>query len=95
MACEPNDAHVPPNQMVEFLSVELRLSTIVETLIMRRDNTTVQVGRCVHWYQDQARQDLYPTRKAMPSVKQLMRRAVCDRAIEMVIADSRSRQTRP
>jgi hypothetical protein len=63
MAFEPNDAHVPPNQTVEFLSVDLRLSTIVETLIMRRDNATAQVSRCVGWYQDKARQELYPTRR--------------------------------
>jgi len=38
---------VPPNQTVEFLSVDLRLSTLVETLIMRRDQGTVHVSRCV------------------------------------------------
>jgi len=95
MAFEPNDAHVPPDQTVEFLSVDLRLSTIVETLIMRRDQGTVQVSRCVRWYQDQARQELYPTRKAVASLNPSMHRAVCDRAIELVISDSRSRQGRP
>ncbi len=95
MAFKPNDAHVPANRTVEFLSVDLRLSIIVETLAMRRDNATVQVSRCVHWYQDKARQELYPTRRSLTSMTPLMRRAVADRAIEMVIADSKSRQRRP
>jgi hypothetical protein len=95
MAFESNDAHVPASQTVEFLSVDLRLSTIVEMLIMRRDQATVQVSRCAHWYQDNARQELYPTRRSLASMTPSMRRAVAIRAIEMVIADSRSRQRRP
>ncbi len=95
MTFEPNDAHVTPNQTVEFLSVDLRLSTIVETLIMRRDNTTVQVSRCARWYQDKARQELYPSRRSLISMTRLMRRAVDDLAIEMLITDCRSRQKRP
>ncbi len=75
--------------------MNLRLSTIVETLIMRRDQATVQVSRCAHWYQEKAREELFPTRKALTSLNPSMHRAVADRAIEMVIADSRSRQGRP
>ena len=93
MTFEPNEAYVPPNQTVEFLGVDLRLSTIVETLVMRRDQGTVQVSRCVRWYQDKAREELYPTRKT--TLDPSMHRAVCDRAIELVISDSRSRQGRP
>jgi hypothetical protein len=95
MQFQPQDAHDPPNQTLEFFGVDVRLSSIVEFMTARRDNTTVQVMRVVNWYKEQARRELYPTRQAIASLKPDMHEAVLQRAIELVIADSRLGISRP
>jgi hypothetical protein len=78
--------------MLEFLSVPLRLSGLVELLLSYRDNTFIQLTKCAYWYKEKALRELYPSRKNLGSLDKAMRRSVAQRAIEMVIEDSR-RQT--
>ena len=89
MAWEENDPHNPPNQILEFLSVPVRLSGLVELLISQRDNTFRQLTTCANWYKEQALRELYPSRKNLGSLDKAMRRSVAQRAIEMAINDSR------
>jgi|GEM_PF-5642855 len=95
MAWKPNHAHDPPDQMLEFLGLQVRLSTLVEMLIAQRDNTLIQIMRCAHWYKEQALHELYPTRKSLGSLDLEMRQAVGQRAIELAIEDSRSGRSVP
>ncbi len=92
---EPDDAHHPPNQTLDFYGVDLRLSSIVEIIITQRDNTLRQVLQCACWYKEQARQELYPTRRAIASLEPENRRAILQRAIELAISDSRLRLQKP
>jgi hypothetical protein len=88
MAYAENDAHSPPDQMLEFLSGPLRLSGLVELLVSYRDNTFIQLTRCAFWYKERALRELYPSRKNLGSLDKAMRRSVAQRAIEMAINDS-------
>lgn len=94
MAWEEHDAHNPPDQMLEFLSVPLRLSGLVELLASYRDNTFIQLTKCAYWYKEKALRELYPSRKNLGSLDRGMRRSVAQRAIEMVIEDSRHQSGR-
>lgn len=88
MAYQQNDAHNPPDQTLEFLSVSLRLSGLVELLVSYRDNSFVQLTKCAYWYKERALRELFPVRKNLGSLDKTMRRSVAQRAIEMAIDDS-------
>jgi hypothetical protein len=95
MSWQANDAHDPPDQVLEFLSVPLRLSSLVEMLVSQRDNTLLQLAKCAHWYRERALRELYPRRKNLGSLNTDMRRVVSQRAIELAIEDSRSSRSVP
>lgn len=87
--------HNPPDQALEFLSVSLRLSSLIEMLVAQRDNTLAQLAKCAHWYRERALRELYPRRKNLGSLNTEMRRAVSQRAIELAMEDSRSGKAVP
>jgi hypothetical protein len=93
MTWQQNDAHTPPDQTLEFLSVPLRLSSLVELLVMERDNTLIQNMRCARWYRERALQEHYPGKK-YPLTRE-KRRAIAQRAIEMAIEDAKSGRQLP
>ena len=95
MSWQANDAHDPPEQVLEFLSVPLRLSSLIEMLVAQRDNSFAQLAKCAHWYKERALRELYPRRKNLQSLDREMRRAVSQRAIELAIEDSRSGRSVP
>ena len=79
-----------PSETLIFLSVELRLSGLMEMLISHFDNTTQQLARCSHWYKERARQKLCPSRKSLTGLSRNMRQKIFDTAIEMATEDSRT-----
>ena len=87
----PNAAH----ETLEFFEVRLSVPALLEMLVSRRDRTWLQLSRCATWYMTQAQQELYPTRKALSCLTSSMRRSVIERAIEMVLADSKLGISRP
>jgi hypothetical protein len=90
-----DDAHIRPDETLEFFSVQLRLATIIEMLIAQRDNTLIQVTKCAHYYKELALHELYPARKHLGSLDLKMRRAVAQRAIELALEDSRMGRSVP
>jgi hypothetical protein len=93
MARQANEAHTPPDQTLELLSVPLRLSSLVELLVMQRDNMLIQNMRCARWYRERALDELYPG-KSYP-LTLAKRRAIAQRAIEMAIEDAEAGRQLP
>ncbi len=87
------DAHCPPDQELEYRSVKLRLSGLVELLVSHRDNTHMQLTVCARHYKEQALRELYPHIAGLSGLTVEKRYSVIQRAIEMAIDDSRARRS--
>ena len=92
VSCNVEDAHHPPNQLIEYLGVPLRLSGLVEMLLSHSENTFTQLLICARYYKERAMRELYPNSKSLTLEK---RRRVARRAIGMAIEDSRSARSVP
>lgn len=94
MPWEQNDPHAWPEQVLEFLSVPLRLAGLVELLAAQRDNTLTLLMQCARCYKERAAQELYPG-KGYLTPSRPKRQAIAQRAIEMAIEDSKAGRRMP
>ena len=52
-------------QILPFLTADLRTSRLVELLTAYHDTTLIQMTRCTTWYKERVLGELYPTRKTL------------------------------